>query len=220
MSKKAFFYGAAGCILVPVIGVALLVGAYFWHVGKGVAAHEDQVEKKLAPITEALAAGKKPDKKIVKELAQDPGVRNVLYERLKEKDMQDLFPAKYRTAEKHAESKLVYWCNHPNELKQSPDKIELMKVIAVDAGKRLGKVDYYLFRFRADKPNWASEYGWIAGVAGPYVKGDKLDEESPRIAYSEFNPYDGQTPQEHVDYYHEMAQERGLYDALAEHLGK
>lgn len=214
MAKKLALGCMAGVLvlLVMIGGVAFL---YWRYVSAGLAQQEARIAAKLAPIRSAMTGGSKPDPETIARLAADPDIRNTLYDELKQHGMEDAFPAKFRTTEAHAESELVYWLGHPNELQQPPDQIELMKVVSMPSGTSLGDVDYYLFRYRTNAPHWAADDGWMAGVAGPYVKGRPLDEQSTGATYSEFEAYDAMTPEQHVQYYHDMAVSYGVYEALA-----
>jgi hypothetical protein len=204
-----------GCLVALIAAIGLLASLYWRLLGSGIARHEARIAAKLAPVRAAIANGAKPDTALVARLSADPDVRNTLYDELREKGMHAVFPAEYRTFEAHAESELVYWLCHPNELQQPPDQIELMKVVAMNSGTPLGEVDYYLFRFRTNPPHWAADAGWMAGVAGPYVKGRPLDGQSVDATFSEFESYDSMTPEQHVQYYHEMAASHGVYEELA-----
>jgi len=204
-----------GCLAALIAAIGLL-GSFYWrYLGRGIALHDARIAAKLAPVHAAMNGGTKPDAALVARLAADPDVRNTLYNELREKGMQDIFPAEFRTFEAHAESELVYWLCHPNELQQPPDQIELMKVVTMPSGTSLGDVDYYLFRFSVNPPHWAADEGWMAGVAGPYIKGHPLDEQGTGATFSEFEAYEALTPERHVQYYHERAAARGLYEELA-----
>jgi hypothetical protein len=200
-----------GCLGVVIVGIALVVLLYIRFVSKGMAAHEARIGQKLSTVRAALSTGARPDAKLVARLAADPDVRNTLYEELKKHGMEGLFPASLRTFEAYAESDLVYWLCHPNELQQPPDEIEWMKTVTVNTTTSLGQVDYYLLRFRVKEPHWAAKHGWMAGVSGPYVKGRPLDQQIPHATFSELEPYGAKSPEEHVNYYHNLAVKRGLY---------
>ena len=54
----------------------------------------------------------------------------------------------------------------------------------------------------------------MAGVSGPYAKGGGVPAEAPGGTFSELEPFDARTPQEHVQKFHEKAVAGGALDAL------
>jgi hypothetical protein len=93
---------------------------------------------------------------------------------------------------------MVNWLVYPTELNRVPDEIELMKVVPVDTGLPGGIYDYYLFRFRTKEPHWAAKNGWIAGVSGPFLRGDEPTTDALGDTFSSFAKWDSKTPDEHV----------------------
>jgi hypothetical protein len=133
------------------------------------------------------------------EIAADPEARKWLFDGLQKLERTRLYPAEYRTQAMLAESDLVNWLLHPTELGRAPEEVELVRAVPFDTGTDAGWADYYLFRFRTDPPHWAGRYGWLAGVAGPFLRKDQPTIESLGDTFSAFTPWDRKTEVEHVD---------------------
>jgi hypothetical protein len=140
-------------------------------------------------------------------VAASPELRNHLYEKLKEPDQEQKMPARYRTQAAFAEAEMVRWLVYPTELGRVPDQIELKKVVSIDAGGKDGALDYYLFRFRTLPGHWAAKDGWMAGVAGPFLRKDAPTTEAQGDTFSEFERWDSRTPAEHVGDVRELLDE-------------
>lgn len=191
-------------VLLIIIGViVVIIIALYINVKVGSLKSIMAVMDKLKPISDALENNVEPDINLIRHLATDPIVRNELYNTLKKYDKTDLFPEKYRNKKYYTESDLVLWLSHPNELRQAPDEIELMEVIRAGSIAEIGEIEYYLFRFRTEPPNFAADTGWMAGVSGPYLIDDNAPLITPPGTFSEFEAYDLRPPQEHVKYFHE-----------------
>ena len=145
-----------------------------------------------------LAHGRPLSIPAVVAVAGSTEVRNLLYDHLKEKNLTELIPARYRTQAALAESNMVRWLVYPTELGRAPDQIELKKVISLDTESDDGMLDYYLFRFRTLPPHWAAKDGWTAGVAGPFVRKDAPTTDSNGGTFSDFERWDSRTPDEHL----------------------
>jgi hypothetical protein len=198
-------------ILVLVAGcVAFVAWRYFATIAGGLRRTADinrRVELLLAPHN----SGGRPDMEQLRVMAEDPATRNTLRDQLAALNQSGLFPAEFATEEATAESELVFWLRHPNELGDSPDEIECMGRHTRSC--KDGAVDYYLFRYKTHPPQWASNQGWLAGVAGPYpASGAECPTLHP-TAFSTFKPYAEATPDEHVDWFHEMLTKRGMLPA-------
>jgi hypothetical protein len=144
---------------------------------------------------------------LVTELAEVPATRNYLFARLTELGKADMFPLALRLIEKVAESDLARWLMHPNELGTAPAEMELVRRLAILGEGRSGSV--FLFRFRAEPSSFASERGWMAGVAGPYWD----DDESPGFAsgtFSDLTPFDRLTVEQHVEFLRRASEKKGL----------
>lgn len=167
----------------------------------------EQLEKDLLPVIAALQENDSSAPQLVYDAAQNPTTRNFLYEKLQELGRVDIFPEEFRTNEKHAESDLVTWLMHPNELNAIPAEIHLAKRIAIEEGGRKGTV--FLFRFLTDSSHDAWERGWMAGVSGVYWENSNLDDEV-RGAFSEFIPFNQMTEEQHVEFLAASRNKKGL----------
>jgi hypothetical protein len=190
-------------ILLVVVIIVLLIIFLLIKVKLGSLKTGWQMTKKLEPIRTALKNDQELDKNLIETLASDPLTRNSLYDELEKFNKSEFFPAKYRTKKYFAESDLVFWLNHPNELRQPPDEIELTEIITLNSDTEPQKLEYYLFRFCTKLPHWASQNGWMAGVSGPYLTSENAPLISPPGTFSELEKYDSKTPQEHVEYFHQ-----------------
>ena len=145
-----------------------------------------------------LAHGRPLATGVVATVAASPEVRNLLFDHLKDKDLTELMPARYRTQAALAESNMVRWLVYPTELGRAPDQIEMKKVLSIDTESDDGILDYYLFRFRTLPPHWAAKDGWMAGVAGPFVRKESPTTDSNGGTFSDFEPWASRTPAEHM----------------------
>jgi hypothetical protein len=135
----------------------------------------------------------------VAEIAADPESRKWLFDGLQKLERTHLYPAEYRTQAALAESDLVNWLIHPTELGRAPEEIELVQAVPFDTETDAGWADYYLFRFRTDAPHWAARYGWLAGMAGPFLRKDQPTIQALGDTFSAFTPWDRKSVAEHVD---------------------
>lgn len=170
-------------------------------------ARNRRLETMIDPVVTAVAAGDPAAGDLVRAGAKDPATRNDLYARLAEMGRTDMFPEEFRTIEKIAESDLVRWLMHPNELQTAPSAIELLcQADVTEAGKH-GRC--FLFRFRVDAPHWAADRGWMAGIAGPFWDGD-AQPGAGRRTFSELTPYATMSDGEHVRFLQAAATKWGL----------
>lgn len=153
----------------------------------------------IAPITQALGAGRDPTDADLVAFASDRRTRRVLYDVLDQQKKLHLFPIQYLTWEAMAEADLAAWLNHPNELGSTPDEMELMTRVRAPAAET--DTTYFVFRYRMRPPHWAAKDGWLAGVAGPY---DLSQEPRPDASgtFSRFESFDSRTPEQHVEMMH------------------
>ena len=94
---------------------------------------------------------------------------------------------------------MVAWLLHPDELGRAPDEIELIETVGVETTEAERTHDYYVFRFRMLEPHPAAANGWMAGVSGPFVRGDPPTTASLGETFSTFEPAEGKTAQQHVE---------------------
>jgi hypothetical protein len=158
---------------------------------------------RIAPVAEAIGAGREPAESDLRQFAGDRRTRQVLHDLLSQVGKLHLFPGEFRTWDAMAEADMVGWLNHPNELGGPPHEIELMKKVPAPGAEG----DYFVFRYRMSEPHWAAKDGWMTGVAGPY---DLAAEPVPygRGTFSRFEAYDSRTPEEHVEVTHRAVIER------------
>jgi hypothetical protein len=149
-------------------------------------------------IVSLLKHGKTVSTDVVNAVAASPEMRGWLYEELKRDHKIDLFPRRYLTQEAFAESEMVRWLVYPTELGRVPDEIELRKVVSADTRRPDGILDYYVFRFRTFKPHWAAKDGWMAGVAGPFLRKDAPSPNAFGGTFSKFEGWETKTPEQHV----------------------
>ncbi len=160
----------------------------------------------IAPVLEVARSGDSSSTELVHECAKVPATRCHLYRRLKKMGHGELFPEEFRTTEKVAESNMVTWLMHRNELNAVPAHIELVAEFEVYEPGQEGRV--FMFRFRVLEPHWAADRAWMAGVAGPYWDG----EESAHglHTFSELKSYDGDCSESHLDFVRTATQRHGL----------
>jgi hypothetical protein len=196
-------------ITLYVVGglVALVAAFVIWRLYATIVGGRRAYQARLdaiAPVTEALSAGRQPSEAELQRFARDPKTRQVLHDVLTEAQKIHLFPNEFLTWPALAEANLVGWLCHPNELQVAPDEIELMATLPAP-----GALDthYFLFRYRTHEPHWAAKDGWTAGVAGPY---DLTKVPAPYApgTFSRFEAFDSRTPEEHVRAHHQLVIER------------
>lgn len=134
----------------------------------------------------------------VAEIAACPECRRMLFDGLQKVERYQLFPVGLRNQASLAESDLVNWLVHPRELSRAPDEVELMQVVSLDSGTEAGWIDYYLFRFRLHGDHWAARFGWLAGVAGPFIRRDAPTIQSLGDTHSAYRPWAEKSLEEHV----------------------
>ena len=148
-------------------------------------------------VRSLLRLGKYVPQAAIDEVAADDEMRNMTYDALKEANAEGRFPKQFRTQEAFARSDMVRWLVYPTELGRAPNEIELMKVAERNTGD--GAVAYYLFRFRTTGKYWATKDGWMAGLAGGYLKAEIPTTSSQGDTFSTFEKWDKLKPDEHVD---------------------
>jgi hypothetical protein len=172
------------------------------------------VRWKLAPIIAVLMAGKAVDPAAIAELAADAEFRNDLFEEMDRFGQAALFPAQYRTLEAFAESVIVSWLAHPNELRKAPDAIEMLGKHFVESETAEGRFAYFLYRFRVEPPHFAADKGWIAGVCGPFLDAPDAPLIAPLGLFSDMQPFDQVDVVEYIRLFHAAAQRNGSLAAL------
>jgi HEAT repeat protein len=122
-------------------------------------------------------------------VAANAEMRNWLIQELQKTHELERIPARYRSQAAIAESEMVQWLAYPTELGHVPSAISLAKVISTETHS--GVVDIYVFKIKTDD-------GWVAGLAGPYVRADEPTTDSGGATFSSFEPWDSKSPEEHA----------------------
>lgn len=200
-------------IIGGLIGLIVIFIVYrYWATIKATQKRDRYVLEQIQPIIDAIDNKTTIDTELIKQLADDPAIRGNLYYILIEHNQTDLFPEQYKNFKSGAESSLVYWLLHPNELGSRPDHIEFVqkveKEVEIDHEQQL--FDYYVFKFKMNPPHWAAKEEWTVGIVGPYIKG-KERQDFTASAFSTFERFDSKSPEEHVGWVHEMMKQKGLY---------
>ena len=184
-------------IIIASLGGAflLLVAWLVFRAITGGGKVAKELARKLMPVLTALKEGKEAPHAEIEMLAKSPDTRSGLFQILNEMGRKELFPREYSSLERIAESHLVVWLLHPNELRNVPDEIELMKEIVRAEGTPTVSNRYFVFRFRTRAPHWASSIGWMGGVAGPYPEGE-VPLRSPEMVFSRLESAGDQTAEE------------------------
>lgn len=194
-----------------VLGIVALIGGLFifglFNAIRASIARDQQLDEMIEPAILAIEKDPASAKDVILQFAKLPATRNHLFSKLKELGKTEAFPDIYRSIEKIAESDMVKWLMHPNELKEAPTDIELIRDVAVNQDDKKGKM--FLFKFRIDAPHWASDNGWMAGIAGPYWDGEELPD-TARDTFSEFKQFDTMTAEEHINHIRQALDKRGL----------
>ena len=155
------------------------------------------IMSQISPIVSMIQSGGPIETDRILDIAKRPETRSTLFRALHEINRPELFPREYSELWQIAESDLVTWLMHPNELGVSPDEIVLAKEIDWIEGNPTQKYRFFIFKFRISPPHWTSDKGWMAGVAGPYWDGE-LPLVSPPCVFSRFEPFDSATSEEHL----------------------
>jgi hypothetical protein len=197
---KTVLYVVGGC---AGLVAAFIVWRLYATIVGGSRAYKARLDA-IAPVTDALSAGRQPNEADLQRFARDRKTRQVLHDVLAESQKLHLFPKEFMTWQALAESNLVGWLDHPNELQVAPDEIELMATLPAPGAPN---THYFLFRYRTHEPHWAAKEGWMAGVAGPY---DLTTQPAPYApgTFSRFEAFDARTPEEHVRAHHLLVIER------------
>ena len=195
-------------IVLWIIGVSIGLFILLWmNAIRATIARNRRLRKLIEPAVTAVDAGHENASELVWACAKDPATRNDLYVRLKVMGKADIFPEEFRTIEKIAESDLVRWLMHPNELQIAPNEIELLRQVDVAKAEKSGRC--FLFRFRVEAPHWAADRGWMSGIAGPFWDGD-AEPDAGRETFSELTSYDAMTDSEHVQFLKASVKKWGL----------
>ncbi|UTW66974.1 hypothetical protein KFE94_02335 [bacterium SCSIO 12643] len=200
-------------IIGGLIGLIVIFLIYrYWATIKASQKRDKDIFEKVKPLINSLDKKTTIDHELINKLANDPGTRGILYSILEEHNKTNLFPDKYNNFKSSAESSLVYWLLHPNELGDRPDQIEYVQKVTreQEVNNKNQKLDYYVFKFKMNPPHWAADDGWTIGIAGPYDN-DNVPYDFAPGTFSSFEKFDSKSPDEHVDWLHGTLNKKGLY---------
>jgi hypothetical protein len=139
-----------------------------------------------------------PPPAVIDRIAASDETRVWLYQLLTDAGRLELFPARELTQPALAASQLAEWLAERDHLGRVPDELEPLDVVTIDAGAPDGLLDFFVFRFRILPPAPGNERGWLAGVAGPYLRSAEPTIDDHGGTYSAMEPADGKTAAEHV----------------------
>lgn len=193
----SYAVGVGGLLLALAI-LAFIVWRYT-SVARGARRRDKALLAILDPYAQRFEAKQTVAAEEIRELADRPQLRPMLYSLLQQYQRLDLFPADYLTEEKQAEGRLAYWMMHPNEEGAAPEEIEV--VATVRRRFEEGEGAFHVLKYRMPEGHWACKDGWLVGLAGPYFEGDP-----PHVncatAFSRCSDKYGETdPEELVDWY-------------------
>lgn len=132
----------------------------------------------------------------LKRAAADPLARYSAYWALKSRGWLADFPAAFNTQPLLAEAEMVDWLNHPGELGEPPDEIQLIETRTYEAED--GECDLFVFRFRKEEAGQTEPATWKIGVAGPYLKKEQPTLSSLGFTFSRFEDEDDASIEDHV----------------------
>jgi hypothetical protein len=139
-----------------------------------------------------------PPAAVLDRIAASDETRVWLYQLLTDAGRLELFPPRYLAQQSLAASQLAEWLAERDHLGRVPDELEPMAVVPIDAGPPDGILDFYVFRFRILAPAPGNELGWLAGIAGPYLRSAAPTIDDHGGTYSAMEKADAKTPEEHV----------------------
>jgi len=191
--------------------IALIVGFGIWRIFATIRdSHvlHTRLRNEVRPVRVCLERKESPSQADVDRLARDPRTRATLYETLREHKRLDLMPAAYGTQQALAESRLVTWLMHPNELAAAPDEIALGAEVALPDAQTKDE-RWLVYRFRTMSPHWASQIGWMAGVVGPVRSRNEPTPDVP-VVFSRLPHWDSATPEGHAAAVRDLMRQKGL----------
>jgi len=149
-------------------------------------------------VRSLLTHGATPPPKVLERIAASDETRVWLYQLLDDAHRLELFPARWQTQEAFASSALVEWLARPDQLGRPPEAIELVATVPIDAGPPDGMLDFFVFRFRAPAGDERAARGWLAGVAGPFLRRDAPTVDDHGGTFSAYERAETKPPAEHV----------------------
>ena len=180
-------------IAIGVIAI-FIIYRYFVFI-KNTRKQSNVLYKPFEPLFISLES-ENPDMSLIRGLADDIKTRGTLFRILSDRGQLDLFP-KDISLEEIGKSSLASWLVHPNELKAWPEEIEFIKKIQIEYNNE--SLYYLAYKYKAPESNWASKYGWIFGVVGPFRIQDLRPEFYP--AFSTIESMGDRDPEEIIKDY-------------------
>jgi hypothetical protein len=194
-----------GLIVLGVVGM-------FVYSDIMVSRYENELKEKAGLVLDQIETGKLDADAIQKICKEHPEYRRYLYTYM---DDTSKFPVEFATELSAAETDMIIWLMHPNELDARPAVIEFVEKI--DMKYDSITLTYYLFRYKTDKSHYAYENGWMAGVSGPYRNNTPLyEKKTVNGTYSEFEPFSKLSNRQHVEQIHRKMVEAGQYEWMRE----
>lgn len=156
--------------LAVLVVIAAFVLWRYTSVSRGASARDETLLKRLDPVGERLGENEPVSQEEIAQLAKAPELRPLIHQMLSHYERLELFPPAYLSREAEAESVLVYWLMHPNELQAAPASVELVEKVEHAYGSR--SADFYVFKYMMPEGHWAGT-GWLLGLAGPFFPDEK-----------------------------------------------
>tara|TARA_R110001606_G_scaffold8263_1_gene36204 strand:+ start:61 stop:663 length:603 start_codon:yes stop_codon:yes gene_type:complete len=155
---------------------------------------------RISELVHKIDKGENIEEEYILNLVLKAETREMVYQVLNKNNLLNLFPQKFNTIIKGAESNLVNWLEFPTELDVLPDKIEHLEKLIIDFDNN--KVIYHIFKFKVDKSHWASDNGWMLGVVGPYFE-DSKPYDFPHATFSRLSKLENIEPKDEAMWVHE-----------------
>jgi hypothetical protein len=157
-------------LAVVVIALVAFVVWRYTSVSRGANARDRALLQRLDPLAARFESTDKVTAEEVEKFGASPELRPMLYAMLTHYQVTELFPPAYLSQQAQAESTLVYWMLHPNELQAAPASIELLEKVERQFAGRAAT--FYVFQYRMPEGHWAGTQ-WSLGLAGPFTADDK-----------------------------------------------
>jgi hypothetical protein len=202
--------GSTIALTIVIAGIIALAAFVIWRytsLARGAQARDKALVTRLDPLAQRLENKAPVSPEEVRDVARSPELRPMLYMMLDHYQHLDLFPSQYLSEEAQAESVLIYWMLHPNELQAAPAGIQLEAKLQREFIGKQG--DFYVFRFRMPSGHWAGPE-WQLGLAGPFFPDDR-PYQGVAGGFSRAGDVLGKvSPTELVDWYISMLKGKGV----------
>lgn len=146
---------------IPMVIFLLIFGFVVWRkavFSQNTWKRDREIMKRLDPAINLLDQNKSIPQSVIENLSKNPLTRNSFYALLEHYKKENIFPKKFSTDIMLAESNLVRYLLHGNELGSVPESIEYVKTINKD------RSIYFIFKYKPQGEN-----KWYIGVAGDVV---------------------------------------------------